>query len=208
MERSAKATLWFLTIFVASIIGGACVHELGHGIAGWMQGVAVVPTPFKEYVLQEEMDWRQQAWIALGGVAGTVLLVAGVLIWYIHKDGVYSDPVLAGVLLTPFAYTVRFLLVGRGHDGLEWQAAQAALGLSPSGHAVDIVFLVLVVLGIIMWIVLRHTSLNLSTLARAGGLVVIGIVVLVVLQVSNNAMFDGFFPNVRIVNVPAVLKAE
>lgn len=207
MEQSTKDTLRFLTIFVACIIGGACVHELGHSIAGWIQGVAVVPTPFKEYVLQEEIEWRQQTWIALGGVAGTVLLVAGVLLRHIRKNRVHGDPVLAGVLLTPFAYTVRFLLVGRGHDGLEWQAAQSALGMNPAGHAVDIIFLLLIVLGITTWIVRGHASLNLSTFIRAGGLAVIGIVVLVALQVFNNAVFDRFFPDVRIANIPAGLQA-
>jgi len=206
VERSTKGTLRFLTIFVASIIG-ACLHELGHSIAGWVQGVGVIPTPFKEYVLQDRIEWHQQTWIAFGGVAATVLLVSGVLVWYICKDGVYSDPILAGVLLTPFAYTVRFLLVGRGHDGVEWQAAQSALGANPSGHAVDIVFLVLCIQGILTWIVLRRASLSLSTFTRAAGLAVIGIVVLVALQVFNNAMFDSFFPNVQIVNVPAMPEA-
>ncbi len=60
----------FLVLFAAAIVGASFVHALGHAVAGWLQGVAVVPTPFKEYVLRDEIVWREVAWIALGGVGG------------------------------------------------------------------------------------------------------------------------------------------
>lgn len=77
------------------------------------------------------------------------------MLWYRRHLQPEADAVLAGVLLIPGFYTVRFLLVGRGHDGLEWQEAQSALGINPSGHAIDIMFLVLSVAGCVAFAVRR-----------------------------------------------------
>jgi hypothetical protein len=34
-----------------------------------VNGVAVFPTPAKEYVLQAQLDWSKEIWVALGGVS-------------------------------------------------------------------------------------------------------------------------------------------
>ncbi len=47
-----KTEIRFVLVFAAACLAGVYVHELGHGVAGWLQGIAVVPTPAKEYVLQ------------------------------------------------------------------------------------------------------------------------------------------------------------
>lgn len=204
MRNSARSFLVFLT----AIVGCAFVHELGHCIAGWVQGVVVVPTPFKEYVLLDEIDWSRQIWIAFGGVAATVALVTGTIIWYMRRDRRNGDAILAGVLLTPFAYSLRFLLVGRGHDGLEWQAAQAAIGASPQGHVVDYVLLITLLLGSIAWVIHRRSAFRVTSLFKVVGLIVVGITVLIVLQVVNNRLFDGFFPKTRIINVPSTVQSN
>ena len=197
----------FLVLFAAAIVGASFVHELGHAVAGWLQGVAVVPTPFKEYVLRDEIVWREYAWIALGGVGGSVLAVLGTLAWYLKRDRASGDAILAGAILIPLAYTVRFLLEGRGHDGLEWQAAQSALGADPAGHAVDFVFLALFVVGFAAWLFRRRAALGVSTVARLAGLLVVGIVFIIVFQVTNNLLFDRFFPKTRILDVPPMAEA-
>lgn len=197
----------FLVLFAAAIVGASFLHELGHAVAGGLLGVAVVPTPFKEYVLRPEIAWREYAWIALVGVGGSVFSVLGTLAWYLKRDRASGDAILAGALLIPLAYTVRYLLAGRGHDGLEWQAAQSALGADPSGHVVDIVFLVLFVAGFAAWLLRRRASLGLPTVARLAGLVVVGIVFVIVFQVANNRLFDPFFPKTRILDAPPLSEA-
>jgi amino acid permease len=203
-----KRGLLFLMIFALSILGSAYVHELGHSLAGLVQGVPVVATPFKEYILQEHIEWRQQILISMGGVVASVLVVVGALIWYNWKRPVHGDSILAGVMVIPFAYTLRFLLVGRGHDGLEWQAAQSALGAKPTGHAVDIMFLALSFAAIVIFMVRRRPSLSFSSLIKAGSLMAIGIALLIVFQVSNNILFDGVFTETQIVNLPPGLESE
>ena len=39
-----------------SLIAGVYLHEVGQAVAGWVNGVAVVPTPAKEYILQSQLD--------------------------------------------------------------------------------------------------------------------------------------------------------
>jgi hypothetical protein len=206
-QQRMNRTLRFILLFAVSIVGAGCVHELGHAVASWVQGVGAVPTPLKEYVLRDEIEWSQYVWIALGGVVGSVLTVVVAVIWFLRRPGGWGEPVLAGALLTPLAYTLRFLLMGRGHDSLEWQAAQTAFGADPAGHAVDLIFLVLCLVGGVVWVVRRRDPLTASSLGKVTGLAFIGIALLIMLQVGNNALFDRWFAESRTVNVPPALQA-
>ncbi len=198
-----RSGLRFAAVFAIACIAGVYVHELGHAVAGWVQGVSVFPTPLKEYVLQEQVEWRQQIWIALGGVAGTALVMLGALGWYLRaRRQAIADAILAGAFLPSFLYAVRFLLAGRGHDGLEWQEAQSALGVAPFGHTVDMLLLGLLLAGISVWLVHRRRSWRWSSLIKAAGLMLAGVVLLVFLQVGNNALFDRYFPTTVTVNAP------
>ena len=50
-----KDDLRFALIFAGVCIAGVYVHEIGPAVAGWVQGIPVVPTPAKEYVLQDQV---------------------------------------------------------------------------------------------------------------------------------------------------------
>lgn len=82
--------------FAGSCIGGIYVHEIGHALFGWLQGIPVVPTPAKEYILLAQLDWQPRAWISLGGVAATTAFVIGMLFWYLRHDVRVADSALAG----------------------------------------------------------------------------------------------------------------
>lgn len=47
-----KATIRHALVFTGTVVAGVYLHEIGHAVAGWIQGIAVVPTPAKEFVLQ------------------------------------------------------------------------------------------------------------------------------------------------------------
>jgi hypothetical protein len=195
-----KINIRFVLLFFAALFAGVYVHELGHAIAGWMNGVAVVPTPAKEYVLQPLLDWNTETWIALGGVIGTTVAVLAATLCFWRKPSSHSEAILAGAFLPLGLYTVRFLLVGRGHDGTEWQAAQAAIGVAPAGHTIDVFFLCLLIAGFAIWGIRRHPPP--PSLLRLVALAIAGIILLVALQLGNNAVFDHMFPAVKIVNAP------
>lgn len=199
MESELKGVRYIL-LFVAATVAGVFLHEVGHAIAGLSNGVIVVPTPAKEYVLGGQLLWTTSIWISLGGVlATTIVAMAGVLYFSIRPCS-RSEAIMAGVLLPLGLYSARFLFVGRGHDEIEWQGAQAALGLSPSGHAIDIHFLSLLVIGLAAWVWRRHPAP--SSLWRVVALSAVGVTVLVLLQVGNNAVFDPLFPRTETANVP------
>jgi hypothetical protein len=206
-RQRLNRTLRFVLLFALVIVGAGGVHEPGHAVAAWLQGVGAVPTLMKEYVLRDEIEWHQYVWIAFGGVAGSALTVVVAVIWFVRRPAGWGEPVLAGSLLTPLAYTLRFLLVGRGHDGLEWQAAQTAFGANPTGHAVDLIFLVLFFVGSVVWVARKRVTLTASSFGKGAVLLLIGIALLIALQVGNNALFDRWFVRSRIEGVPPVLQA-
>lgn len=195
-----KPTLRYLLFFAGALVGSVYLHEIGHAVAGWVIGVAVVPTPAKEYVLQSEIGWNSEIWIALGGPVGTAVAALAAAAYFWRKPSPKSEAVVFGTFLPLGLYSFRFFLAGRGHDGIEWQAAQTALGLTTAGHALDIFFLCFLVAGLILWFFQTRPSVR--SVLRLAGLAVAGLFLLIVLQVSNNALFDRVFPSVKVTNVP------
>jgi len=134
-----------------------------------------------------------------------VLITEEAVVWYGRKSNPQGDAVLAGVLLIPFIYTLRFLLLRRGHDGLEWQGAQSALGADPSGHVVDVMFLVLLLFGGTVWSHCKR-KLTIRSFFKVIGLLAVEITLVISLQAGNNMLFDPFFPKTRILNLPPELQ--
>lgn len=194
--------------FAAAVVAGTWIHELGHVVVAWSLGLAAVPTPLKEYLLVDEIDWGRQVWISLGGVAGSVVATVGAIGWYLARERPDGDHLFAGIALMPWAYTLRFLLMGRGHGDIEWQEAQFALAMNPNGHFVDYLFAALTLAGAAVWIRGHRSGPTRRSLARAFGLLLGGFFLVGVLQSSNNALFDRFFPNTRTLNVPPGIRPE
>jgi hypothetical protein len=132
-----KLSLRYMLLFCGSVIAVVYLHEIGHAVAGWVNGIAVVPTPAKEYILQSQLPWSKEIWIALGGVIGTTVAALAAALYFWRKPCSDREAILAGAFLPVGVYTLRFVLVGRGHDATEWQAAQAALNLPPAGNCVS-----------------------------------------------------------------------
>jgi hypothetical protein len=203
-----KRQLSFTLVFLAACIGSMVFHEIGHAIFGRLQGIPVMPTPAKEYILQPQVEWHQRTWISLGGVLASVLVVSGSLLWYVLKRSKTGTAILAGCLIIPGFYTLRFLLEGRGHDGTEWQEAQTALGASPSGHSLDIVFLVLLFAGCASLAWFRDISLEWRSLLKSASLALLALAIIIFVQVGNNAAFDKHFPKTRTLNMPADIRGD
>ena len=47
-----RSTVRYPLVFAGAAVAGVYLHEIGHAVAGWAQGIAVIPTPAKEYILQ------------------------------------------------------------------------------------------------------------------------------------------------------------
>lgn len=147
-----KLSVRYLWLFCGALIAGVFLHEIGHAAVGWMEVIPAVPTPAKEYVLQSQSVWGQEIWIDLGGVAGTTVAAFAAPLHFWRKPCLENEAILVGAFVPPGIYSVRFFLIGPGHDDVEWQAAQTALGLVPSGHAIEVFFLCVLIVGFVAWI--------------------------------------------------------
>jgi|WetSurMetagenome_2_1015567.scaffolds.fasta_scaffold67723_2 hypothetical protein len=177
-------------IYFTTILFSVYVHELGHCVPAWVNGYWAIPTPAKEYISNAvPLDYKQ--YISLGGVIGTILVSLIAIFFYVNKTYRINPAVLAGAIAMPGMYTLRFILSGRGHDETEFQEAQSALGLGYSGHSLDLIFLMLFVLGVIVWIIKSKPNYKIM------GRLLIGFVLMFIfvigLQVINNAVFDPIF---------------
>jgi len=186
LNRELKVwSIYFITIIVA-----VYTHELGHCIPAWMNGFKAIPTPAKEYIMDDIPENLQQ-YVSLGGIIGTVLFSLLIMVLYLVRTFSYSSTLLAGSIAVPGIYTMRFFLAGRGHDATEFQEAQTALGLSYNGHSLDWLFLILFVFGIVIWIIKSNPSIKILGRLFLGA--VLTFIFLLGLQKINNAIFDPIF---------------
>ncbi len=129
-----KSELKLWAIYLATLFIAIYVHEVGHCVVAWSHGIKAVPTPAKEYLLEQAPESLNPS-ISLGGVLGTVIVTMTGIVMFLR--GKCNEVLLAGTIAMPGAYSLMFMLKGRGHDATEFQEAQAALGLSYNGHLLD-----------------------------------------------------------------------
>ncbi len=176
-------------IFAAAIVVSVFVHELGHCTVPWVHGYPAIPTPAKEYILKPLPEAVQNQ-MALGGIIGSVIALAAASVWVHLRPGATSSSMLAGAMTAPGFYTLRFILAGRGHDGAEFQEAQAALGLSYAGHAVDWLFVSLFVAAAVFWFWRTRAVPTPRLMVRLVVGAIAAVVVVALLQTINNRVFD------------------
>jgi hypothetical protein len=186
----AGAKPWLL--FVSAILASVYVHELGHCAVAWLHGYPAIPTPAKEYILKPMPEVVRNQ-VSLGGVLGSVAAVVAGGFWFHRRPSTTSSALLAGAMTVPGVYTLRFVLEGRGHDGTEFQEAQAALGLSYPGHALDHIFYGLLVIAAVFWFCRTRARPTLWLVCRLLVGAVAAVAAMVWLQSVNNAVFDPLF---------------
>jgi len=177
--------IYFLTIFVSIYI-----HEIGHCIPAWVNGYTAIPTPVKQYIFETIPPGLNEL-ISLWGIAGTVLVSLLTFINYLFKPNRINSSVLAGGIATPGMYTLRFILIGRGHDATEFQEVQSALGLSYEGHSLDWFFITLILIVTIIWFIKSKSTSRILIRLLIG--FVLTVIFLVALQTLNNSIFDPIF---------------
>jgi|APLak6261698228_1056238.scaffolds.fasta_scaffold00330_8 formate hydrogenlyase subunit 4 len=176
--------------YFTTVFAGVYLHEIGHCAVAWVNGKRAVPTPAKEYLL-DAVSSNTQLYISLGGVLGTVMFSLIIFFLFTKSPLTFPQPVFAASMALPGLYSFLFFLKGRGHDATEFQEAQAAMGLSYSGHAIDYIFLGLFLTGVVLWVRLSKPSIKmLPQLLLA---FVITIVFIAGLQTINNRIFDPLF---------------
>jgi len=190
MRLEPKKELKIWTLYFLVIIGSAFLHEIGHCIPAWLSGYRAIPTPAMEYI-SDDIPMELKQYVSLGGILVTLFLALITMFFYIFSDKMRNASLLAGVLALPGIYTLRFLILGRGHDATEFQEAQAALGFSYSGHSLDWTFMFIFTAGTLIWILVSRPGYKIVGRLFLGA--ILTIVFIVTLQEINNAVFDPLF---------------
>jgi hypothetical protein len=178
------------SIYLLTMMIGFFVHEVGHCIPAWLNGYGAVPTPAKKYLL-ESIPPKLTEIVALGGIVGSVLFSLVVLAFYLFKKPWIRSSILAGAMVSPGMYSLRFFLQGRGHDATEFQDAQSALGFSYDGHAVDFLFIIILTAGVVAWLMRSKQEFKIFRRLLIGFIVTLSFVIY--LQYFNNLIFDPVF---------------
>lgn len=176
--------------YFVTILFSIYLHEIGHCLVAWIHGYAAVPTPAKAY-LTEPIPSSLNNYFSLGGIIASVLFPLVIFPVFMISSFKWKASLLAGSIAMPGLYSLRFLIAGRGHDGNEFQEAQAALGLNYSGHFLDILFFALLIAGILLWIIKSRPSLKMSGRIIAG--IVLTFIFVIAIQKINNRIFDPLF---------------
>jgi len=190
MKINIKPELKNWAIYFLTILLSVYVHELGHCVYAWSRGYKAIPTPAKSY-LTGDFPGHLNEYFSLGGITGSLLFVFAAFLFYYFRNYKFSSAILAGAIVAPGMYTIRFVLKGRGHDATEFQEAQAALGLNYGGHALDWLFLLLFLLGAIMWIIKSKPGFKVLPRLFIG--TVLTFIFFIALQDLNNLIFDPLF---------------
>lgn len=177
--------VYFLTLLLANFF-----HELGHCIPAWVHGYKAIPTLAKEYPSASIPATLTDS-ISFGGILNSIIFSALGISFYLKSTYKYRSSVLAGSLAMPALYTLRFVLLGRGHDSTEFQEAQSAIGFSYEGHAVDWFFIIILLLGLIVWILKSKPTIKIWKRFVIGAIA--SVVFIVILQTVNNRIFDPIF---------------
>jgi hypothetical protein len=190
MHRKYKSKIKTWGIYFATFITAILVHELGHCVVAWWHGLKAVPTPAKAY-LPESISSQLVNAFSLGGVLGTVGFSLAIISLFIVRKFNFDSSVFAGAMASPGLHSLFFLLKGRGHDATEFQEAQAALGQSYSGHFLDWLFVIILIVGTLVWIIGTKPSYKLIPKIALG--VILSVVFISVFQDLNNRIFDPIF---------------
>jgi hypothetical protein len=178
-------TFYFLVVLLTIFF-----HELGHCIVAWAHGIRAIPTPAKEYTI-DRIPVRLKYFISAGGVAATLIAsVTGIIVFSVNQTK-SSSIFLAGVMASPFVYTILFIFKGRGHGDTEFQETQYALGLSYSGHFLDWALVLLCLVAVVLWYLVARPGYKSLPKILLGALLTFGFIV--ALQIANNALFDPIF---------------
>ena len=190
MSLDIRTELKIWSVYILTVFISIYIHEIGHCIPAWIEGVRAIPTLAKEYIM-EEIPYTLKQNISLGGFVATVLFSLIIILWYLLRSSKYGSAILAGAIAVPGLYTLRFIVVGRGHDATEFQEVQSALGLTYSGHSLDWIYLILTLVGVVAWILKSKPNYKITVRLLIG--LVITIVIIGGLQEINNAIFDPLF---------------
>jgi hypothetical protein len=189
--------LRFLLLLIVAAVVSTLLHELGHCVFYWVQGIPAAMSLTKEYPLTDITASQY----AIGSAGGPLFSIAVVVlaVWLFRKRrvaGALRDFLSALILTGVFYFVLRSLIALLKGRGGELESAASLLDLDY--RAAIVAFLAVIVVSLYLWIRAGGPSFSLK---HAGYFVVllIGYVIFVVaLQSLDQSLFWARFPSVEI----------
>ncbi len=196
-NRGTMRALRFLALLALAAVASTLLHELGHCVFYWIQGVPAAMSLTKEFPLRD-ITAAQYAVGSVGGPAASLglLVLATVLFRKYSAREKLRDAFSALILANLYYIVLRSLIALLKGEGGELDSIAGLVGLDY--RAVVVVFLVVAVICVRVWIRAggpRPNARNWATFV----LLLIGYIFLVVgLETIDRKLFWGKFPTIEI----------
>jgi hypothetical protein len=189
--------LRFLLLLIVAAIVSTLLHELGHCVFYWAQGVPAAMSVTKEYPLTDITASQYAIGSAGGPLFSIAAVVLAVSLYRRRREAGPLKGFLSALILTgAFYFILRSLIALLKGRGGELDSAASLLGLDY--RAAIVVFVAVIAVSFYLWIRAGGPRFSLK---HAGYFVVllIGYVIFVVaLQSIDQSLFWAKFPSVEI----------
>jgi hypothetical protein len=198
MGNNYFAELKSWSVYFLAAMLGIWLHEIGHCIPAWFNGIAAFPSPANEYILHPvSTDLNQN--ISLGGYIGTVFFIITASLVFLFTNFRFKSEMYAGGIAIIGMYCSLILFNGRGHGGHEFQEAQAAMGFTYSGHSMDVFVIALFISLALIWYFYKKPKINIFWRLLTGA--IITFLFFILYEWINNLIFDPIFKNQAIIRI-------
>jgi hypothetical protein len=194
---SGKTAIRFTLLVFAAAIVSALLHELGHCVFYWLQGIPAAMSLTKEYPLRD-ITAMQYAIGSVGGPFSNMVQII-VAVW-LYQSGAFSRT--RKQLLSAFIFANVFYFILRGlvallkRQGGELDSAASLIGLDY--RVVVAVFFCITLIVLYLWIKASKTRITLARSLAFVGLFFGYFAVMVGVQVFDEALFWHKFPTIQI----------
>jgi hypothetical protein len=198
MVNNYIAELKSWAIYFLTAMFGIWIHEIGHCIPAWLNGIAAFPSPANEYILHPVSNDLNQ-YISLGGYTGTLIFIIIVLLVFLFTNFRFRSEMYAGATAIIGMYCSLILFNGRGHGGHEFQEAQAAMGFTYSGHSMDVFVMALFISLSLIWYFYKKPEIKIFGRLLTGA--ILTFLFFILYEWINNLIFDPIFKSQAIIRI-------
>lgn len=189
--------LRFLALLALAAVVSTLLHELGHCVFYWIQGVPAGMSLTKEFPLRD-ISATQYALGSVGGPAASLglLVLATALFRKYSVSGKLRDVFSALILANVYYVVLRSLIALLKGDGGELDSIAGLVGMD--FRAVVGAFLIVTVICVYLWVRAGGPPPNVRNLAAFALLLIFYVFLVVGLESIDSSLFWRKFPTIEI----------
>jgi hypothetical protein len=187
----------FFIIFLTAIIISILIHELGHCIFYWIQGIPASLSLTKEYPLQDISVQNYRIGSLGGPVTNIIQVITALILLQKYKGKLILNMVFTSFLLANIYYfLLRSLIAVLKHDGGELEDAANLFGFNY--WLFIIIFLTVAIIIMYIWLKRDSIKINYKSIFRFTGLFITFVVIVFILESLDKKYFWTKFPKIEI----------